>query len=189
MQIKEEWRATPSGLIRARGLGLALGGEPGPFNAITDIPNVEVGYATLIKGSGPLVRGLGPVRTGVTAILPRGRERAHLACAAGGFSLNGDGEMTGMIWVEESGQCEGPIAITNTHSLGLVRDAVMKWNLRSSGSMGELWGLPVVGETLAHELNAINRFPDTDADVFAALDAACSGPIEHGSGAGRTGMN
>ena len=100
MQIKEEWRATPSGLLRARGLGLALGGQPGPFNAITDVANVEVGYDA-DQGSGPLVRGSGPVRTGVTAILPRGRGRAQLACAAGGFSLNGNGEMTGMIWVED----------------------------------------------------------------------------------------
>ncbi|MET0483588.1 MAG: P1 family peptidase [Aestuariivirgaceae bacterium] len=188
MQIKEEWRATPSGLIRARGLGLALSGRPGPFNAITDIANVEVGYATLIKGSGPLVRGSGPVRTGVTAILPRGRERAQLACAAGGFSLNGNGEMTGMIWVEESGQCEGPIAITNTHSLGLVRDALVKWNLRSAGAMDQPWGLPVVGETYDGELNDINGFHVTDADVFAALDGARSGPIEQGSVGGGTGM-
>src|SRR5262245_66336239 len=107
MQIKEEWRATPSGLIRARGLDLALGGEPGPFNAITDIPNVEVGYATLIKGAGPLVRGSGPVRTGVTAILPRGRERAHLACDAGGFKINGHWEVTGMVWGGESRPGEG----------------------------------------------------------------------------------
>jgi D-aminopeptidase len=188
MQIKEEWRATPSGLTRARGLGLGFSGQPGPFNAITDIPNVEVGYATLVKGSGPLVRGSGPVRTGVTAILPRGRERANVACAAGGFSLNGNGEMTGMIWVEESGQCDGPLAITNTHSLGLVRDAVVKWMLRSSQSMDQPWGLPVVGETYDGELNDINGFHITDGDVFAALDGARSGPIEQGSVGGGTGM-
>ena len=188
MEIKEEWRITPSGLTRGRGLGLAFGGRPGPFNAITDIANVEVGYTTLIRGSGPLVRGTGPVRTGVTAILPRGRERAGLACAAGGFALNGNGEMTGMIWVEESGQCEGPIAITNTHSAGLVRDAMVKWTLNSGRALGQHWGLPVVGETYDGELNDINGFHVTDADVFAALDGAAAGPIEAGSVGGGTGM-
>jgi D-aminopeptidase len=188
MEIKEEWRITPSGLTRGRGLGLAFPGRPGPFNAITDIANVEVGYTTLIQGSGPLVRGSGPVRTGVTAILPRGRERAGLACAAGGFSLNGNGEMTGMIWVEESGQCEGPIAITNTNSAGLVRDAMVKWTLKSGLPLGQPWGLPVVGETYDGELNDINGFHVTDADVFAALDSAAAGPIEAGSVGGGTGM-
>src|SRR6476661_5277687 len=180
MEIKAEWRMTPGGLTRGRGLGLAFGGQPGPFNAITDIANLEVGYTTLIRGSGPLVRAAGPVRTGVTAILPRGRERAQLACAAAGFSLNGNGEMTGMIWVEESGQCEGPIAITNTHSAGLVRDAMVKWTLRSGFAAGQHWGLPVVGETYDGELNDINGFHVTDEDVFAALDGAAGGPIEAG---------
>jgi D-aminopeptidase len=188
MEIKEEWRVTPSGLTRGRGLGLAFAGRPGPFNAITDIANLEVGYTTLIRGSGRLVRGSGPVRTGVTAILPRGRQRAQLGCAAGGFSLNGNGEMTGMIWVEEAGQCEGPIAITNTHSAGLVRDALVKWTLRSGQAMGQPWGLPVVGETYDGELNDINGFHVTDEDVFATLDGACPGPIEEGSVGGGTGM-
>src|SRR5262245_19937086 len=172
MEIKDKWRITPNGLTRARGLGLGLGGRPGPLNAITDVAMVEVGYTTLIRGSGPLVRGSGPVRTGVTAILPRGRERIGIGCAAGGFTLNGNGEMTGMIWVEESGQCEGPIAITNTLSAGLVRDAVVKWTLRSGAQMGPHWGLPVVGETYDGELNDINGFHVKDEDVFAALDGA-----------------
>jgi D-aminopeptidase len=108
------WRSTPSGKIRARGLGLSLPGRPGRYNAITDV-GVEVGYSTLIRGA--------DVRTGVTAILPRGRAHAHLPCAAGSYSLNGNGEMTGLLWIEESGELQSPITITNTHSCGVARDA------------------------------------------------------------------
>ena len=136
------WMKTPKGLIRGRGLGLPFGGKPGAFNAITDVGEVAVGYTTLISGSGPLEQGTGPVRTGVTAILPRGRSGADTPCAAGTFTLNGSGELTGLSWIEESGCCDGPVAITNTHSLGLVRDAIVKWSVRSGLTTVEPWACP-----------------------------------------------
>ena len=178
---------TPSGKLRARGLGIPFDGEPGPLNAITDVAGVEVGYRTLISGSGPRVAGQGPVRTGVTAILPRGRAGADQAVFAGMFSLNGNGELTGSHWVAEVGRCEGPITITNTHSVGLVHDATIRW-LTSRFDRAAQWSLPVAGETYDGWLNDINGFHVTNDDVFAALDGAAGGAIEEGSVGGGTGM-
>lgn len=182
------WLRTPSGLLRARGLGLRLPGEPGPFNAITDVAGVEVGYSTLIRGEGPLVVGQGPVRTGVTAILPRGKTGLAVPCAAGFWSLNGNGEMTGTIWIEESGELDMPVTITNTHSCGIARDATIRWLYPRLDGISDSWGLPVAAETFDGDLNDINGFHVTNEHVFAALDGAASGPIEQGSVGGGTGM-
>jgi L-aminopeptidase/D-esterase-like protein len=178
---------TPSGKPRARALGIPFEGEPGPLNAITEVAGVEVGYRTLIRGEGPLVVGEGPVRTGVTAVLPRGRGRADLGVFAAMFSLNGNGELTGSHWVAETGRCEGPITLTNTHSVGLAHDASIKWMVQRFGFEGQ-WALPVAGETYDGWLNDINGFHVTQADVFAALDSAAGGAIEEGSVGGGTGM-
>src|SRR5205807_6563124 len=123
---------TESKRIRARDLGVPFEGTPGKFNAITDVPGVEVGYTTLVSGDGKLEVGKGPVRTGVTAILPRGK--TDNSVYAGNFSVNGNGEMTGTAWLEEGGFLEGPIAITNTHSVGVVRDAVIDWRVKKGGA-------------------------------------------------------
>lgn len=179
---------TPSGKRRARGLGIAFDGVPGEHNAITDVLGLEVGYTTLIRGDGALERGRGPVRTGVTGILPRGRDHAASPVFAGTFSLNGNGELTGTQWIEESGICHGPITITNTHSCGLARDATIRWLVERSEDPFERWILPVAGETFDGELNDINGFHVTEADVFRALDEARGGPIELGSVGGGTGM-
>jgi len=128
---------------RGRDLGLPLPGTPGEHNAITDVAGVEVGTLTLISGDGPLVPGRGPVRTGVTAVLPRGKARAAVPCAAGYYSLNGNGEMTGVAWIEESGELQTPITITNTHSCGVTRDATIRWLVSSAIGTGQAWGLPV----------------------------------------------
>jgi D-aminopeptidase len=178
---------SPSGKPRARAIGVPFAGEPGPLNAITDIAGVEVGYTTLIRGSGARVLGQGPVRTGVTAILPRGRAGAMGSVLAGYFSLNGNGELTGCHWVEESGRCEGPICITNTHSVGTVHDATIKWLVNRTGGIAQ-WALPVTGETFDGYLNDINGFHVRDEHVFAALDGARGGAIEEGSVGGGTGM-
>jgi D-aminopeptidase len=178
---------TPSGKPRARAIGIPFDGEPGMFNAITDVAGLEVGYRTLIRGSGPKVRGQGPVRTGVTAILPRGRAGADGSVFAGMFSLNGNGELTGSHWVAEVGRCEGPITITNTHSVGVAHDATIKWLVDRFHREGQ-WSLPVAGETYDGWLSDIDGFHVGEADVFAALDAARSGPIEEGSVGGGTGM-
>ncbi len=178
---------TPGGLRRARGLGIEFDGQPGEHNAITDVAGVEVGYATLVRGQGPLVRGRGPVRTGVTAILPRGRARGAAPVFAASFALNGNGELTGTQWIEDSGICQGPITITNTHSCGLARDATIRWLIERSDEPFERWLLPVAGETFDGELNDINGFHVTEADVFRALDGARGGPIELGSVGGGTG--
>jgi L-aminopeptidase/D-esterase-like protein len=178
--------ATPSGRPRARALGIPFEGEPGPFNAITDVAGVEVGYATLIRGEGPLVVGVGPVRTGVTAILPRGHAGAAKGVFAQMFSLNGNGELTGAHWAAEVGRCDGPITITNTHSVGVAHDATIRW-LVERGGIAE-FVLPVAGETWDGWLNDINGFHITELDVFAALDGAAGGPIEEGSVGGGTGM-
>jgi L-aminopeptidase/D-esterase-like protein len=178
---------TPSGKPRARTLPIAFEGEPGPLNAITDIAGVEVGYATLIRGDGALVVGQGPVRTGVTAVFPRGKARAGAGVFAGMFSQNGCGELTGSHWIAEVGRCEGPITLTNTHAVGTAHDASIKWMTRRFAKNGH-WSLPVAGETWDGWLNDINGFHVTEADVFAALDAAASGPIEEGSVGGGTGM-
>ena len=169
----------------ARALGIPLQGEPGLNNAITDVVGVEVGHTTIIEGQGPLIVGQGPIRTGVTAILPRGRESGDSTFAAW-FSLNGNGEMTGTTWIEHSGLLEGPILITNTHSVGVVRDAVIAWQLDRNPSI--LWALPVVAETYDGSLNDINGFHVTAEHAFAALDGARSGPVEQGAVGGGTGM-
>lgn len=182
------WNSTPSGKTRLRGLGIKLPGTPGPFNAITDVAGVEVGYTTLISGNGPRVVGQGPVRTGVTAILPRGRDDLQTSCAAGSYSFNGNGEMTGLIWVEESGELTTPITITNTHSCGVARDATVQWIFNHVKKTANDWGLPVAGETYDGELNDINGFHVKAEHVFSALDSARGGPIEQGSVGGGTGM-
>ena len=171
---------------RARDLGVPFEGAPGLHNAITDVPGVLVGHTTLISGNGPLVVGQGPVRTGVTAILPRGREDLS-PLFAGWFSLNGNGEMTGTAWIEESGLFMGPVMITNTHSVGVVRDAVIAWQL-AHGMNPEAFSLPVVAETFDGYLNDINGFHVHPEHVFQALDAAASGPVAEGCVGGGTGM-
>jgi L-aminopeptidase/D-esterase-like protein len=172
---------------RARDLGVPFDGTPGPLNAITDVQGVEVGEKTLISGDGKLVVGKGPVRTGVTAILPRGRQSQD-PVFAGWFTENGNGEMTGTTWVEESGFLEGPVMITNTHSVGTVRDAVIAWRIQH-GFTGEYpWSLPVVAETYDGYLNDIDGFHVTSADAFAALDSARSGQVAEGNVGGGTGM-
>ncbi|MEQ9488602.1 MAG: P1 family peptidase [Alphaproteobacteria bacterium] len=179
---------TPSGRSRARALPVPFDGAPGLNNAITDVAGVSVGYQTLVHGDGPRVVGEGPVRTGVTAILPRPRAMLHVPCFAGSYSLNGNGELTGLAWVEESGQVQWPITITNTHSCGVARDATIKWAKRNCPQAAYDWLLPVAGETCDAELNDIDGFHVTDTDVFAAIDAATDGPIEQGSVGGGTGM-
>ena len=177
--------AAAQGQTRARDLGIPFDGTPGPLNAITDVDGVEVGHTTLIRGEGALVRGQGPVRTGVTAILPRGRSGPDTVFAAT-FSLNGNGEMTGSAWIEESGQLEGPILITNTHSVGVVRDAVIDWQLRHRP--GFLWALPVVAETYDGVLNDINGFHVRPEHVHQALASARGGQVAEGAVGGGTGM-
>src|SRR5438105_5834602 len=180
--------AIVSKIVRARDLGIPFEGTPGKFNAITDVPGVEVGYTTLISGEGKLEVGKGPVRTGVTAILPRGHSSLNDPVYAGFFSLNGNGEMTGTAWVEESGFLEGPIAITNTHSVGVARDAVIAWQAKQGTGSQTLWSLPVVAETWDGWLNDINGFHVRPEDVWHALDTAHGGAIEEGSVGGGTGM-
>jgi L-aminopeptidase/D-esterase-like protein len=179
---------TPSGKRRARALGIPFEGTPGPCNGITDVAGLEVGYVTLVQGEGPLVVGRGPLRTGVTAILPRGRSGVATPVFAGSFSLNGAGEMTGTIWIEESGACEGPITITNTHSCGIARDATVRWLVERHPEAVDRFGLPVAGETYDGVLNDINGFHVTAEHVFEALEGARAGPIELGSVGGGTGM-
>jgi D-aminopeptidase len=173
---------------RGRDWGLAFPGKPGPVNAITDVAGVEVGTTTLISGEGPLVVGKGPIRTGVTAILPRGRAKAHIPCAAGYYSFNGNGEMTGVVWIEEAGELQTPITITNTHSCGVTRDATIRWMVGNKIGIGQDWDLPVAAETYDGELNDINGFHVTAEHTIAALDAARGGPVEMGSVGGGTGM-
>src|SRR6266567_3419923 len=174
---------------RARDLGVPFDGTPGPLNAITDVKGVEVGHTTLISGDGALKVGVGPVRTGVTAILPRGKDSRD-PVFAGFFSLNGNGEMTGAHWVEESGFLEGPVMITNTHSVGVVRDAVIAWRIKHgvADASGYWWSLPFVAETWDGWLNDTNGFHVKAEDVFHALDSAHGGAIEEGSVGGGTGM-
>ena len=180
----------PAQTVRARALGVPFEGTPGALNAITDVGGVEVGYATLISGEGKLEVGKGPVRTGVTAILPRGHNSLNDPVYAGVFSLNGNGEMTGTAWVEESGFLEGPVVITNTHSVGVVRDAVIAWRLHhgAADATGYWWSLPVIAETWDGYLNDINGFHVKPEHVAQALDSAKSGPIAEGSVGGGTGM-
>src|SRR5437764_14414765 len=175
-------------IVRARDLGIPFEGMPGKLNGITDVPGVEVGYTTLVSGVGTLKVDEGPVRTGVTAILPRGHSSLNDPVYAGFFSLNGNGEMTGTAWVEESGFLEGPIAITNTHSVGVARDAVIAWQVKQGTGSQTLWSLPVVAETWDGWLNDINGFHVRPEDVWHALDTAHGGAIEEGSVGGGTGM-
>lgn len=178
--------------IRARELGVPFDGKTGALNAITDVAGVEVGHQTIIRGEGKLNVGQGPVRTGVTAILPRGK--TYDPVFAGWYSLNGNGEMTGTTWVEESGFLEGPVMITNTHSVGVVRDAVIQWQYKNQffkplpGAPNVFWALPVVAETYDGVLNDINGHHVTREDTFKALDATKSGPVAEGSVGGGTGM-
>jgi len=176
--------------VRARDLGIPFEGKPGKFNAITDVAGVEVGYTTLMSGDGKLEVGKGPVRTGVTAVLPRGHASLNDPVYAGFFSLNGNGEMTGTAWVDESGFLEGPIIITNTHSVGVARDAVIAWRIKhgAADKTGYWWSLPVVAETWDGWLNDINGFHVKPEDVWHALDTAHGGALEEGSVGGGTGM-
>ena len=172
---------------RERDLKLPIGGTPGPLDAITDVAGVEVGHTTLISGSGPLVVGKGPVRTGVTVIHPRGKANPDPVFAAW-FTLNGNGEMTGTTWVQESGLLEGPVAITNTHSVGVVRDAIIQWEVSQKNAL-QPWWLPVVAETYDGGLNDINGFHVKAEHVVAALDAASGGIVpQEGAVGGGTGM-
>jgi D-aminopeptidase len=175
---------------RARDLGVPFDGTPGLFNAITDVAGVAVGHTTLISGEGKLQIGKGPVRTGVTAILPRGKDTMSNPVFAGWWSLNGNGEMTGTTWVEESGFLEGPVMITNTHSVGVVRDAVIQWRVNHGqpDPSGYWWSLPVVAETWDGWLNDINGFHVKSEDAFHAIDSARSGTVEEGNVGGGTGM-
>jgi L-aminopeptidase/D-esterase-like protein len=170
---------------RARDLGIPFDGTPGPLNAITDVAGVEVGQTTIIRGNGKLVVGQGPVRTGVTAILPRGRNSNDNVMGAW-FTLNGNGEMTGTTWLEESGYLGGPVMITNTHSVGVTHDAVIEWIVKRGHSFD--WSLPVVAETWDGTLNDINGFHVKKEHVFAALDSARAGPVAEGNVGGGTGM-
>jgi D-aminopeptidase len=175
---------------RARDLGIKFAGSPGEYNSITDVKGVLVGYKTLIKGDGPLVTGKGPVRTGVTVIMPNGKSIDPLP--AGWFCLNGDGEMTGTTVIEEYGLNYGPIGITNTNSVGVVRDAIGEWNVKnfSKGATVDFsFGLPVAAETFDGVLNDINGFHVKKEDVFDALNTAHGGKIEEGNVGGGTGMS
>jgi D-aminopeptidase len=175
--------------VRARDLGVPFEGTPGPLDAITDVKGVEVGYRTLISGDGKLVVGTGPVRTGVTAVFPRGKNSVD-PVFAGWFTENGNGEMTGTTWVEESGFLYGPVMITNTHSVGVVRDAVIAWQLQHGPGLPleDWWSLPVVAETWDGYLNDINGFHVKAEDADAAMRDAHSGPIAEGNVGGGTGM-
>jgi L-aminopeptidase/D-esterase-like protein len=174
---------------RARDLGVPFDGTPGALNAITDVAGVEVGHNTIISGEGKLVVGKGPVRTGVTAVFPRGRELMD-PVFAGWFSLNGNGEMTGTTWVDESGFLEGPVMITNTHSVGVVRDAVVAWRIEHgpADQSGYWWSLPVVAETYDGHLNDINGLHVKVEHAFEALNSARGGRVAEGSVGGGTGM-
>ena len=174
---------------RARDLGVPFDGTPGTNNGITDVKGVEVGHTTLISGQGKLEVGKGPVRTGVTAIHPRGKQ-SNDAVFAAWFTLNGNGEMTGTTWVDDSGFLNGPVMITNTHSVGVVRDAVISWKVKhgSPDMEGYWWSLPVVAETWDGYLNDINGFHVKPEDAWHALDTAHSGAVEEGNVGGGTGM-
>ena len=171
---------------RARDLGIPFDGAPGPLNAITDVAGVTVGEVTLIESGDPQHQ----VRTGVTAVLPRGRDSGRLPAFGASFALNGNGEMTGTAWIEESGMLEGPVLLTNTHSVGVVRDAAIAWRVKSgqADASGYWWSLPVVAETWDGYLNDINGFHVRPEHAYAALDGAHGGPVEEGNVGGGTGM-
>ncbi len=172
---------------RARDIGIPFNGNPGRFNAITDVNGVEVGYSTIISGNGKNVRGKGPVRTGVTAIFPRGK--INNPVYANWYALNGNGEMTGTTWITESGFLEGPIMITNTNSVGVVRDAVLKWYVKTGWYKEDFWyTYPVVAETYDGFLNDIYGFHVKETNAYEALDSAKGGLIKEGNVGGGTGM-
>ena len=175
---------------RARDLGIPFVGTPGAFNAITDVQGVEVGYSTIITGKGENTVGNGPVRTGVTAIFPRGKAKKFSPVYANWYSLNGNGEMTGTTWVTESGFLETPIMITNTNSVGVVRDAVLKWYVDTDWYSGEDWWYtyPVVAETYDGFLNDIYGFHVKEKHVLEAIENSSSGQIAEGNIGGGTGM-
>src|ERR671932_2953380 len=174
--------------IRARDLGIRIGSlPPGPLNAITDVPGVRVGHTTLLEGSGPLVVGKGPVRTGVTVIQPRSGPVWANPCFAGCHRLNGDGQLSGLEWVRESGLLTTPIGLTNTHSVGVVRDALVKAGLRSGVRGEHAWSLPVVGETWDGVLNDINGMHVRPEHLRAAAGAASTGAGAEGKVCGGTG--
>ncbi|ADO73068.1 P1 family peptidase [Stigmatella aurantiaca] len=170
---------------RAQELGIPLGGQPGPLDAITDVAGIEVGHTTLISGQGRLVKGKGPVRTGLTAVWPRGKASDEPTFAAT-YALNGNGEMTGSHWVNESGLLYGPVVLTNTFSVGTVHDAVIAWASKRGKAFD--FGLPVVAETYDGVLNDIEGFHIKPEHVFRALDGASGGPVAEGSIGGGTGM-
>src|SRR6187399_2935705 len=171
--------------MRTRDLGIVIGlGSPGPLNAITDIAGVSVGHATIIEGDGPLVVGKGPIRTGVTVVVP---PDPHAPVFAGCHRLNGNGELTGLEWVRESGKLTGPVAITNTHSVGVIRDALVAVSVERSGPR-VAWSLPVVGETYDGLLNDINGFHVKAEHLRSALEGAAGGPVAEGAVGGGTGM-
>jgi D-aminopeptidase len=173
--------ATPDGRPRARALGIPFPGRPGAWNAITDVPGVEVGYTTLVRGTS--------VRTGVTAIHPRGAAGAGDPVVAGFVSQNGNGEMTGVSWIRESGTFAGPVSITNTHAVGIAHAATVAWAVRHHPRLADAWMLPVVGETWDGYLNDINSPNVTERACLDALEGAAPGPIQEGSVGGGTGMN
>jgi D-aminopeptidase len=175
---------------RARDLGVAFEGTPGPLNAITDVRGVEVGHSTIVRGDGVLKVGEGPVRTGVTAVVPRGRATNSDPVFSGVFDLNGAGEMTGAHWIEESGFLEGPVMLTNTHSVGAVHAGTIAWRVKQGGpdATGYWWSNPAVAETWDGELNDINGFHVKQEHVFEALSGARVGPVAEGNVGGGTGM-
>ena len=175
--------------MRSRELGLRIGllGS-GAYDAITDVPGVLVGHTTLIRGDGPLVVGTGPVRTGVTVVVPHEDHIWTEPVFAGCHRLNGNGELTGLEWVRESGMLGGVIGITNTHSVGVVRDALVAHAARENRGQGVFWSLPVVGETYDGALNDIDGFHVRAEHVDAALAAAARGPVAEGNVGGGTGM-
>jgi len=172
--------ATPAGKPRARSLGIPFTGRPGRWNAITDVPGIQVGYVTLIEGDS--------VRTGVTGILPRGADGAADPVAAGFFSLNGNGEMTGVSWIGESGTFSLPLVITNTHSVGIAHAGIVAWTAKHHPELGDEWPLPVAAETWDGYLNDAYGHHITEATAIGALEAARGGPVEEGSVGGGTGM-
>ncbi|MFH0751066.1 MAG: P1 family peptidase, partial [Chloroflexota bacterium] len=175
--------------MRARDHGIVLGRlGPGPLNAITDVAGVRVGHTTLVRGEGPRVVGEGPVRTGVTVVVPHDGDAFLEPLFAGCHRLNGNGELTGLEWVRESGCLTSPIAITNTHSVGVVHDALLVHAVRAHGPHTEFWSLPVVGETYDGVLNDINGFHVRPEHLDAALEAAAGGPVAEGAVGGGTGM-
>ncbi|MBX2935438.1 MAG: P1 family peptidase [Ferruginibacter sp.] len=181
------WTTSSAQKPRARDIGIPFNGTPGKYNAITDVHGVEVGYSTIISGNGKNIRGQGPVRTGVTAILPRGHHNNPVY--ANWYTLNGNGEMTGTTWVTESGFLEGPIMITNTNSVGVVRDAVLKWYVKTGWYKEDFWyTYPVVAETYDGFLNDIYGFHVKEENAFEALDSAKTGFIKEGNVGGGTGM-